>query len=39
MKRAIPVAFAMLVGLIGSAQARDKATAPFREGTPVVIVG
>jgi len=39
MNRIIPLMFVMLLGLIGSAQARDDRGAPRKEGTPVIIVG
>lgn len=39
MKQAMPMVFALAVGLAGSAQARHTQAAPFKQGTPVVIVG
>lgn len=39
MHKAMPLVFALALGLVGSAQARHGSTAPYKEGTPVAIVG
>lgn len=39
MTRAVPLMFALALGLVGSAQARHEETGLRKEGTPVVIVG